>query len=68
MEYTIAGMKFVKTKYRNNLDITFDFKGQIADLFGQKCFDSKAADLEKKFKTLDKGMNLKVMETKIKIK
>ena len=40
----------------------------MVDPFAHKRFDSKTANSEKKFKTLDKGMNLKVMETKIKIK
>ena len=34
----------------------------MVDLFAFKRFDSKAADLEKKLKKLDKGMILKFIE------
>ena len=35
---------------RNKFDITIHFKGEMVDLFAPKRFDSKAADLEEKFK------------------
>ena len=36
----------------------------MVDLFAPKCFDFKVADLEKKFKKLDKGIILKAIERK----
>ena len=42
--------------------MTIDFKGEIVDPFSPKSFDSKAVDLEKEFKKLDKGLVLNVIE------
>ena len=64
MEYTITGMKCVTTKYGKKNVIIIDFKGEMVDLFALNRFDSKAADLEKKFKKLDKNMILKVIGRK----
>ena len=49
MEYTIIGMNNVTNIYEYKLVTTVDFKGETVDLFAHKCFDSKAADLEKEF-------------------
>jgi len=53
MEHTILGMKCGTTNYGNTLVITIDFKGEMVVLFAPKRFDSKAADVEKKFEKLD---------------
>jgi len=49
MEYTIKATKCVTTKYGKKTFITIDFKGEMVDVFAPKRFDSKAADLDKKF-------------------
>ena len=67
MEYTIKGTKCFKTKYGNEVVIIIDFNGEMVDLFAPKLFDSKAADLEKKFKKLGKCMPLKVTDKNKKI-
>jgi len=46
IESKIKGMKCVVTKYGKKLVIIYDFKREMTDLFGPKCFDSKAADHE----------------------
>ena len=52
----------------NKLVVTINFKGEMVDIFTPSRFDAKAADFEKKFKILDKGMILKVIERKYKDK
>ena len=67
MEYTIIGIKWVAAKRGKTITIIIDFKGEMVDLYAPKRFVSKADDLEKKLKKLDKGMVLKVIERKKKI-
>ena len=43
-------MKCVTIEYGNKLVFTIDFKSEMVDLFALNHFDSKEADLEKKFK------------------
>ena len=57
MEYVIAEMKCL-TRYGKKLAITIDFKGVMVILFAPKRFDSKADDIENKYKKLDKGVIL----------
>ena len=59
-------MKCVTTKYGKKILIIIDFNGEIFDLFAPKRFDSKAADLKKKLKKLDRDMILMVVERKEK--
>ena len=64
MEYTIPGMKCIKLNTeRNSLSLVI----LMVDLFVPRRVDSKAVDFEKKFKELDKGMILKIIERKIKM-
>ena len=65
MESTNTGMGCVRIKYGNKHVITINFKGEMVDLFAPKHFDFKPTDLEKKFKKLDKGIILKVIDRKI---
>ena len=46
------------------LVIIIDFKCEMVDPFSPKGFDSNAADIEKKFKKLDKDAVLKDIERK----
>jgi len=64
MEYTITGIKWVAPKHGKKITIIIDFKGEMVDLFAPNRIDSKADDLENKFKKLDKGMVLKFIERK----
>ena len=43
-------MKFAKTKNRNKLVITINFRGEAFGIFTPKQFESTAADFEKKSK------------------
>ena len=66
MEYMITGMKCVRTRNGNKLVITIDFEGEMGWSIAPKRFDSKAADLLKKLKKIDKGAILKAFEIKSK--
>ena len=53
--------------FTNNFNsYTINFKSEVVDIFAPKRFDSTAANFEKKFKKIDKGMILKVIERKNK--
>ena len=65
IEYTIKGIKYNTTKCGKTIVIIIDFICEMNDLFAPKRFDSKAGDLEKKPKKLDKCMTLKAIEKKI---
>jgi len=62
MEYVIAEMECLTTRYGKKIAIIIDFKGVMVCIFAPKRFDSKAADIENKLKKLDKGVILKVTE------
>ena len=64
MECTITAIKCFTAKYWIKVVITINFKGQAVDIFAPKQFYFTAADFEKKFKKLDKGMILKAIEIK----
>ena len=42
MEYTIKGLKCVKTKYGKKIVFIIDFKGKMVDLFAPWNFDCNA--------------------------